>query len=154
MIAAVLTLCVSFCTTITVYSRILSEESVAAIDRAKMEFRKAFNIVRESEATGLDESRLRVLAERLNLIIWMIDRAERLSLHGDPQEAIAQANRSVEFSNAAVSEAVALRRHTPEQISYEWIVRFAAAALISLLPAAGTYYGYRHRRNGSFVDLE
>jgi len=60
----------------------------------------------------------------------------------------------VEFSNAVVSEAVALRRDTPEKISYEWIVRFAGAALISLSLAAGTYYGCKHRRSSSFVDLE
>ncbi|MFH0848370.1 MAG: hypothetical protein V1857_02560 [archaeon] len=148
MIIAMLSLCISFYSVISVDSRILtSEDSSAAIDRAKTEFRRAFVAVRENEAYGVDQARLGLLVERLNLIIWMIDRSERLSLRCDIQEAIAQADRAVEFSKAVISEAITLRHDTSQQISYEGVLRFAIVPLVSLLLAVGTYYGYRRWRN-------
>lgn len=147
-VTAMLSLCVSFCTTTPdVNSRVLtSEDSSAAIDKARMEFERAFVVVRETEVSGADQAQLGSLVERLNLVIWMIDRAERLSRHGDIQEAIAQADRSVEFSQAVISEAMRSTYGTSRQDNSETILRFLMPPLISLLLAVGTYNGCKRWR--------
>lgn len=65
-----------------------------AIDRADVEFKRAIVAAREAEAAGADGDQLKVLVERLNTVLWMVDRAEQLLIRGDVEGAVAEAERS------------------------------------------------------------
>lgn len=117
-----------------------------AIDRANVEFAKAIAAVREAEAAGAEGNQLGALVERLNTVVWMIDRAESLLLQGDVQEAAAQAERSVEVSKEIVSQAAKLRDEASQRAFYGKVFAFGMTPVASLLVTVGGHYGWKRWR--------
>jgi len=117
--------------------------SSQAVDRASSEFAKAIAAVREAEAAGADENRLSALVERLNAVVWMIDRAESLLLQGDVQAATAQAERGIEASREIVSQAAKLRDEASLRTYYGKIFTFGMVPVVSLLVTVGAHYGWK-----------
>jgi len=114
-----------------------------AIDRANVEFARALAAVREAEAAGADENQLRVLIEKLNAVVWMIDRAESLLFQGDVQGATAQAEKSIEASREIVSQAAKLRDEASLRTYYGKALTFGMVPVASLLVMAGAHYGWK-----------
>lgn len=117
--------------------------SSEATDRANVEFARAIAAVREAEGAGAQEDQLRVLIEKLNSAVWMIDRAERLLLQGDIIEAAAQADRSVEISKGVAMEAVKLRDEASQRTYYGKTLTFGMVPVASLLVTVGSYFGWK-----------
>ena len=117
--------------------------SSQAVDRASSEFAKAIAAVREAEAAGADENQLSALVERLNTVVWMIDRAESLLLQGDVQGATAQAERGIEASREIVSQAAKLRDEASLRTYYGKIFTFGMVPVVSLLVTVGAHYGWK-----------
>jgi len=117
--------------------------SSQAVDRASSEFAKAIAAVREAEAAGADENQLSALVERLNAVVWMIDRAESLLLQGDVQAATAQAERGIEASREIVSQAAKLRDEASLRTYYGKIFTFGMVPVVSLLVTVGAHYGWK-----------
>lgn len=120
--------------------------SSQAIDRANVEFARAIAAVREAEAAGANDDELGVLAEKLDLIVWMIDRAERLLLQGNIEGAAAQADRSIEFSRGVVLQAGQLRDKASLRTYYGKVLTFGMVPVASLLVTVGTHYGWKRWR--------
>jgi len=133
----------SFATPSGGYSASTFGGSSQAIDRADMEFKRAIMAVREAEAAGADEDRLRILVEKLNSALWMIDRAEILLLQGDVVGASAQAERSIEISREIVSDAVKLRDESVQSAYYGRVFTFGLVPVASLLVTAGAHFGWK-----------
>ena len=114
-----------------------------AIDEANVEFRRAIIAVREAEAVGASEDRLRILVEKLNSALWMIDRADGLLLQGDVAGASAQAERGIEISRKIVSDAVKLRDESIQSTHYGRIFTFGLVPVASLLVTAGAHFGWK-----------
>ena len=102
------------------------------MDKASLEFRKAFGAVKEAETSGVQNDQLVKLVEQLNLVLWMIDRSERLSRQGDLGGAAAQAERSIDVSRSIVLDAVKMRHDALNGIDLE-LVRAAAIGVSALL---------------------
>ena len=131
--------------------------SSQAADRASSEFAKAIAAVREAEAAGADENQLSALVERLNTVVWMIDRAESLLLQGDVQGATAQAERSIEASREIVSQAAKLRDEASLRTYYGKVFTFGMVPVASLLVTVGAHYGWkwwRRREIGRMMRME
>jgi len=126
-----------------VFSFSTLSESSQAIDTANVEFARALAAAREAEAAGADEDQLLVLIEKLNLAVWMIDRAESLLLQGDTVAAAAQADRSIEASKGIVLEAVRLRNEASLRTYYGKVFAFGMVPVASLLVTVGTHYGWK-----------
>ena len=121
-------------------------EKSSTIDKASLEFRKAFGAVKEAEISAVQNNQLVKLVERLNLVLWMIDRSERLSRQGDLGGAAAQAERSIEVSRSIVLDAVKMRRDALTGIDSE-LARAAAIGISApLLTAIALYLGHRMLR--------
>jgi len=117
--------------------------SPQAIDRANVELAKAIAAVREAEAAGADGNQLGALVERLNTVVWMIDRAESILLQGDVQGATAQAERSVEASKEIALQAAKLRDEASLRTYYGKVFTFGMVPVASLLVTVGAHYGWK-----------
>lgn len=125
------------------FSVSISSDSSQAIDRANVGFARAIAAVREAEASGANEDQLRVLVEKLNSAVWMIDRAESLLLQGDVEAAATQADRSIEVSKGIALEAVRLRDEASLRAYYGKVFAFGMVPVASLLVTVGTHYGWK-----------
>ncbi len=121
-------------------------EKPLTIDKASLEFRKAFGAVKEVEISGVQNDQLVKLVERLNLVLWMIDRSERLSRQGDPGGAASQAELSIEVSRSIVLDAVKMRRDAVNGIDSERARAAAIGGSAPLLTAIALYLGHRMLR--------
>jgi len=131
--------------------------SFQAVDKASSEFAKAIAAVREAEAAGADENQLSALVERLNTVVWMIDRAESLLLQGDVQGAAAQAERGIEASREIVSQAAKLRDEASLRTYYGKVLTFGMVPVASLLVTVGAHHGWkwwRRREVGRMMRME
>jgi len=117
--------------------------SSQAIDKADAEFKRALMAVREAEAAGADKERIAILVERLNNVVGIIDRAERLLLQGNATEADAIADQTVDISKRIVSEAIELRDEASLRTYYDKIFTFSMAPVASLLVTVGAHYGWK-----------
>jgi len=114
-----------------------------AVDEANVEFRRALMAVREAEAAGADEVRLRILVEKLNWALRMIDRAEGLLLRGNIEGAAAEAEQSMEVSRGIVSDALRLRDESSLRTYHGKVFTFAMVPVASLLVTVGAHYGWK-----------
>ncbi len=99
----------------------ITGQKSSVMDRADAEFRRAFIALKEAEASGVEKDQLAKLVDQLNLVLWMIDRAGRLSTQGDLAGAAAQAERSIEVSRSIVLDAVKMRQDVPGRLDLEKI---------------------------------
>jgi len=131
--------------------------SSQAIDTANVEFARAIAAVRAAEAAGADENQLSAFVERLNTVVWMIDRAESLLLQGDVQGATAQAERGIEASKEIVSQAAELRDEASLRTYYGKVYTFGMVPVVSLFVTVGAHCGWewwRRREIGRMMRME
>lgn len=112
------------------------------LDKAQVEFKRAIVAVREAEAAGADQGRLKDLVDQLNLVLSMIDRGRQLFVQGDVEGAVVQARRSIEISTRLVSEAGRLRDESAQRTYYGRIFTFAMVPVASLLVTVAAHYGW------------
>lgn len=115
-------------------------------DVARKEFGKAVLAVREAEASGAEPTQLRLLVEKLNLIVGMIGRAEQLVGRGEAEEAAVQLRQSVEFSREVVGKAVVLREEGTRSTHYGRMLSFGMVPVASLLVTVMCYFSWRWLR--------
>jgi hypothetical protein len=123
------------------------------LDRAGVELRRAIVAVREAEAAGADQGRLRDLVDQLNLAVWMIDRGEQLLTQGDVGAVVAQSQLSIDLSTRLVSEAGKLRDESAQRTYYGMIFTFAMVPVASLLVTVVAHYGWVWWRRREFESL-
>lgn len=115
-------------------------------DVAREEFKKAVWAVKEAEAAGAGQGPLGVLVERLNLVVWMIERSEQLVGQREVEQATAQLRRSVEISGEVVSKATQLREEGERSTYYGKLISFGVIPVASLLVTATSHFSLRWLR--------
>ncbi len=104
----------------------------SAIERAHLEFRRALTEVKRAETSNVNQSQLARMVEQLNLVLWMIDRSERLTRQGDLEGSVSQAERSIEVSRTIMSDAVKIIDTIPG-VGDPKMIRYAAIGVSTSL---------------------
>lgn len=112
------------------------------LDKAQVEFKRAIVAVREAEAAGADQGRLKDLVDQLNLALSMIDRAQERTVQGDSNGATVQLEQSIQLSTKLISDAARLRDESAQRTYYGRIFTFAMVPVASLLVTVAAHYGW------------
>jgi hypothetical protein len=112
------------------------------LSRAQLELGRAIVAVREAEAAGADQGRVKNLVDQLNLALSMIDTGQQLLSAGDIAGAALQAQRSIELTTKLGSDAGRLRDESAQKTYYGRIFTFAMVPVASLLLTVVAHYGW------------
>ncbi len=113
-----------------------------SLSRAQLELGRAIVAVREAEAAGADQGRVKDLVNQLNLALSMIDTGQQFLSAGDIAGADLQAQRIIELTTKLGSDAGRLRDESVQKTYYGRIFTFAMVPVASLLLTVVAHYGW------------